>query len=443
MEQRPLLPGVEALLSDEELRAARILNRFRYLIVALFILPLVVQQMLFDLVAAFRNSVALFILFLSLTVLQTWILSGDRKRWIQIFNFLMITVDFFAVVYQPLFFTLTVSPDNFAYLFKNSTLNFGLLVVVYTALQLRRSLLWYATGLFLLFHAVCLAWALIRDVLPLTQDWRLYLLGDRLHLFQWFYSVPVVMLFVAIVLGRLILRVRRLIENTARVEVEKASLARYFSPTIAAEILERPGVLERARRLPVTVLFCDIRDFTSFSERTPPEALVSFLEHFRTLVTREIFDRRGTIDKFLGDGILAVFGLPEPAPGGQDARHAVESALAMFSRIEEWNRRRAAAGEPPVRIGIGLHAGEALVGNIASGTTVEYSVVGDTVNTAARIEGLCKETGSKLIVSESVYSSAKDLLPATELPEQLLRGKAVNVRLFALPEGRPAQGKNH
>jgi adenylate cyclase len=142
-----------------------------------------------------------------------------------------------------------------------------------------------------------------------------------------------------------------------------------------------------------------------------------------------IFEHGGTLDKFIGDGIMATFGTPRPAP--DDAQRAVAAALSMLDRLDGLNNRFHADGLPELKIGIGIHSGPAIVGNIGTSARLEYTVIGDTVNTASRLESACKETGDPLLVSRAV---ADQLTVAVEpRGEAVLRGKKAVIALFAVP----------
>lgn len=181
----------------------------------------------------------------------------------------------------------------------------------------------------------------------------------------------------------------------------KSSFSGYVSPQVLKEILAgrlRPG--QSAGRTRACVLFADIRGFTTRSESMPPEKLVGLLNRYFAAMSEVIHKHRGTVDKFIGDGLMAIFGAPEPLE--RPEKNALEAAQEMLERLAQLNRELEAQGEAPLAIGIGLHAGEVVVGHVGSKERHEYTAIGDVVNVASRIEGLNKVVNCRIVVSEAV-----------------------------------------
>jgi adenylate cyclase len=163
------------------------------------------------------------------------------------------------------------------------------------------------------------------------------------------------------------------------------------------------------RQQPAAVLFADIRGFTTVSETLAPPELARFITEFRRRATRATQRHAGIVDKFIGDAVMAVFGVPEPTPA--DALNALRAAMALLAEMADWNHDRCAAGLAPVHLGVGVHYGVVFAGVLGDDERLEFTVLGDAVNVAQRIEELTRSLGTDLIVSE-------DLLKAADLPDR-------------------------
>ncbi len=214
------------------------------------------------------------------------------------------------------------------------------------------------------------------------------------------------------------------------------TFGRVVEPSIRDRLLSgtlRPG---GERRL-ASVLFADLRGYTGLAERSPPENVVSTLNHFFTGLTGRVRACGGFVDKFIGDSMLAVFGLfdAEDAPARASARAALEAALGMRQELDILNAGRRAAGEPALGISIGIHTGEVLAGTIGARERHEYTVIGDTVNVAARLQQLCKDHERDVLVSAETYELAQSLgFAGIAIPHGAvtLRGRSGQVQVVAL-----------
>lgn len=217
------------------------------------------------------------------------------------------------------------------------------------------------------------------------------------------------------------------------------NILRYFSPDMAAEILRKPDSYLRSlggAQREITVLFSDLRGFTSLSERHAPEKLVKQLNQYLERMVEITFGRRGSIDKFIGDAIMAVWGRirddADEKELAEDACLAVETALKMRAGLESLNTEWAKQGEPPLAIGIGIHQGPAIVGNMGSSAKMEFTAIGDSVNTSARLESATKQYGVDILISQPVWekTQAHFLFRSADLMK--VKGKELPVQTYAV-----------
>lgn len=228
-----------------------------------------------------------------------------------------------------------------------------------------------------------------------------------------------------------ITHIRQLDQQRAEAERARINLSRYFSPNIVDLLAESDEPLGPVRRQQVAVLFVDIVGFTRMAEAMPPEAVVAMLREFHQRMSSRIFDCGGTIEKYIGDEIFAVFGLPTPSP--HDAINALRCAGMMLAELDSWNKARASQGEPPLGIGIGLNYGPAVMGDVGSEHTLAFTVIGDTVNVASRLQSLTRELKTPLVVATPVIAQiGSGILPVEleEVGERELRGRTGTIRIW-------------
>ncbi len=233
-------------------------------------------------------------------------------------------------------------------------------------------------------------------------------------------------------------RIRMLVSELTHEELQRAQLGRYFSPAVAERLQDLASPVSTPELREVTILFADLRDFTAFSERLSPESVVAVLNEYYGRMVEVVFRHGGTLDKFIGDALMVYFGAPLPEP--EHARRAVECALEMMRELEAVNGERLARGEPGLRMGVGLHTGRVVLGNIGStARRLEYTAIGDTVNLASRIEQLTKRLGTPVLVSRSTRDQAGEDFQWQELPPTPVAGKREPVSTFS-PRPSPARG---
>jgi adenylate cyclase len=212
-----------------------------------------------------------------------------------------------------------------------------------------------------------------------------------------------------------------------------STLCRYLTRQVAEQVMkDRDRLKLGGNRSTVAVLFSDIRDFTTLAERSEAEEVVAMLNEYFSHMLGPIFQFDGMLDKFIGDAIMAVFGVP--LKGENDAERAVRAALAMRRELKKYNEARVAKGLQPIQNGIGITKGEAVSGNIGSEQRMEYTVIGDTVNIASRLEGLTKTYDHKILVNEGVYLEIKDKIPCVDLGFAHVKGKEGDVHIYGIPD---------
>jgi adenylate cyclase len=207
----------------------------------------------------------------------------------------------------------------------------------------------------------------------------------------------------------------------------RSNFERYFAPNVAADIAQQDGAIRQGgERRPTTVLFSDIRGFTAIAESLGPDAIAQLLSEYFTEMVEVIFEHGGTLDKFIGDAIMALWGAP--IAHTDDPDRAVRAAVAMQRAIARLNERWASQDRPEIGVGIGINHGDVFAGNIGSHRRLEYTVIGDAVNVAAR---LCAEAGpGEILVSEQFLGVVRDQVACDYLPEMALKGKAQMVQVY-------------
>ncbi len=207
----------------------------------------------------------------------------------------------------------------------------------------------------------------------------------------------------------------------------RMNFERYFAPNIAAEIAQQDTVVPLGGdRRPITVLFSDIRGFTSMAESMRPDAIAQLLTEYFSEMVEIIFEHGGTLDKFVGDSVMALWGAP--IAHADDPDRALRAAVAMQHAITRLNERWVSAGRPEIGVGIGINYGDVFAGNIGSHRRLEYTVIGDAVNVANR---LCSAAGpGEILVSEALCQVVKERVDYEYLPEMALRGRTRAVQVY-------------
>ena len=248
----------------------------------------------------------------------------------------------------------------------------------------------------------------------------------------------VAMMIVASILAVAAWRSRKMVTREIMASRERANLARYFPPNIVDQLAEADNPFGDVRSQSVAVLFADIVGFTQMAEQVTPQEIVEMLRAYHRRTERLVFENKGTLDKFLGDGVMATFGTPTASE--HDAGNAMACARDLIAEINEWNALRKTGGYPTVRLSIGIHFGPVVRGDIGTERRLEYAVLGDTVNVASRLEELTRTLDCSIVVSDALVTKLRasgdprtdDLLAGfTQREPQRLRGREALTELWA------------
>ncbi len=221
-----------------------------------------------------------------------------------------------------------------------------------------------------------------------------------------------------------------LIEDISSEKRLKSTMSRYMDPGIADRLVEAGADALGGQSVEATVLFADIRGFTTHSEKLGPQGTVAMLNEYFTLMVECIQREGGMLDKFIGDAIMAGFGVP--VAHDDDADRSVRAAIAMIRELRRWNVQRVSDGRAPIDIGVGLNTDLVVSGNIGSKKRMDYTMIGDGVNLASRLESACKQYGSHILASEFTYAKLRGTYRAREIDLVVVKGKTKPVALYEI-----------
>jgi adenylate cyclase len=219
-----------------------------------------------------------------------------------------------------------------------------------------------------------------------------------------------------------------MIEDISSEKRMKSTMSRYMDPKLADQLMAGGEDILGGKVVDVTVLFSDIRSFTTLTESLGAQGTVSFLNDYFTLMVDCLQAEGGMLDKFIGDAIMAVFGIPLAHEDDED--RALRCAIAMIQSLAVFNAQRASVGQKPIDIGIGMNTAQVVSGNIGSPKRMDYTIIGDGVNLAARLESACKQYSAHILISEFTRARLKGTYRMRDVDDVVVKGKTEPVRIF-------------
>lgn len=333
--------------------------------------------------------------------------------------------------------------NNEAYfyvLLVGTALTFSPLLVLWFGLA--ASLLWTGGMLSINLQPASFGFDRIGASSELPSIWMPTVLDPNYINANGFITQVVTLLVASATLSIAVWRARLLVCRQTEVERERTNLARYFSPNMIDSLAKADEPLGAVRSQSAGVLFADVVGFTRLSESLTPEQTMALLRDFHRRMVEVVFAHGGTLDKFIGDEVMATFGTP--SPGVRDAASTLACARAMQDAIAGWNRERRQSGAPAIRIGIGAHYGPVVLGDIGGERRFEFAVIGDTVNVASRLERLTRDLDVGVVASDFLVHAARRELGSTAVetlrglqatPGQALRGRRETIDVWSLPRG--------
>ena len=245
------------------------------------------------------------------------------------------------------------------------------------------------------------------------------------------YVIDVIPFFVMIFSSAIINIINKVLEEQKEKNMMKGVFSRYVSPAVMDEILNKAEALNLGgKKEEITIMFTDIRKFTTLSEQLSPEEVVGILNQYFESMNKIVFKYNGTLDKYIGDAIMCFWNAPVKQP--DHAERAVKCAIEMVEELKNLNQIFKEQGKPELAIGVGINTGYAIVGNVGSSQMMEYTVVGDTINIAARLQDLTKEYFTPIVISKTVNDLVKDKIETIPLGKMVVKGKTKEVDLFKI-----------
>ena len=307
---------------------------------------------------------------------------------------------------------------------------YALILLGVFLVRLRAVLVWFA--LCLVFPAQAVFAIVINPQVYFTNDHLILASDGNAINSAMFQQNLVIAILMAACLYSLTLFYRWALKSSVELEKSKENYRRYFSPAIGDEIENGDLAIgqDGSSVTDVAVLFTDIVGFTKLSERMDPQDVLDLLSEYQTLMVDAIFQHKGTVDKFIGDAVMANFGTPRSH--GNDAQNAFDCGVLMNHKLAEWNKVRVEEGLSEIQHRIGIHYGKCVVGNMGSEQRLEFAVIGDAVNVASRICDACKNFDTNFLVSADVANRITHDVPSEDAPNVRIRGREGKIDLVKI-----------
>ena len=297
-------------------------------------------------------------------------------------------------------------------------------------LRLWAVILWILLSTFTVIRPLLLAFQ--NPYVYLENDWNV-IINDGFAVNAWMLREQIVLMLCFIIgLFTVFLFNKKLLESTIETEKTTLLLSRYFSPDIQKEIqgMGNKGVESEPVERKVSILFTDIVGFTKLSEDMNPKDVLKLLSEYQSIMVNSIFEHNGSVDKFIGDAVMANFGTLRSR--GNDAQNAFDCAIQMNTKLKEWNEERSAQSLPIIEHRIGIHYGDCVVGNMGNSQRLEFAVIGDAVNVASRICDACKEFDTNFLVSSALHSQVEISQRIEHIMNFAIRGRKEPIDLVKI-----------
>jgi len=425
-------PELQAILNAAEMRGERIVNHVRlgFTLLSLAMLagvweintPAANMYFIIQVVVWLAYSLALYVWF-----------HFRRDQYVRLLKYLSITFDLGILALSAP--AMARNHSGIIEYFQGFVPLTYVLWALLSGLRYSMAACLYSAALLALFNGVVLWDAVSSGRIPVS-DVSVYgqnalNVGDQTVQIVFAALTAVVAGFIARIARSLVLRAEEESLKRARLEREREQLQKYLSKELVEVVLAQPKAMELGgARRHATVMFTDVRSFTPLSESREPEDIVALLNAYFSEMVPIVFRYGGLLDKFLGDGLMAVFGVPFDQQN--ETKRAVLVALEMLHALERFNQRIEARGYPPLEIGVGIATGPVVAGNIGSPQRMEYTCIGDTVNFASRLQSLSRDLGSEIVLSESACEALDGLVPTRHLPPIRVKGKRDEVSVHVI-----------